>query len=69
MQAHGRCGGISGDVKYRDAMLAKGETDSREFPALGGGKYHATTQARPGLDRNSIFSTENKDDRADDLNG
>jgi rhamnogalacturonyl hydrolase YesR len=36
--------GISGDAKYRDAMLAKGETNHWEIPAYKGRKYHADDQ-------------------------
>jgi unsaturated rhamnogalacturonyl hydrolase len=35
--------GISGDAKYRDAMLAKGETNGWQLPAKGR-KYHADDQ-------------------------
>jgi rhamnogalacturonyl hydrolase YesR len=33
--------GISGDVKYREAMLARGETNHWELPKYGGRIYHA----------------------------
>jgi rhamnogalacturonyl hydrolase YesR len=36
--------GISGDPKYRDAMLAKGETNAWVLPQYGGRKYHADDQ-------------------------
>jgi rhamnogalacturonyl hydrolase YesR len=36
--------GISGDAKYRDAMLAKGETNGWQLPQFGGRKYHADDQ-------------------------
>ena len=36
--------GISGDPKYRDAMLAKGETNGWELPSYQGRKYHADDQ-------------------------
>ncbi|HEY5345395.1 MAG TPA: glycoside hydrolase family 88 protein [Verrucomicrobiae bacterium] len=36
--------GISGDAKYRDAMLAKGETNHWELPVFRGRKYHADDQ-------------------------
>jgi unsaturated rhamnogalacturonyl hydrolase len=36
--------GISGDPKYRDAMLAKGETNNWTLPQYGGRKYHADDQ-------------------------
>ena len=36
--------GISGDPKYRDAMLAKGETNGWELPQYPGRKYHADDQ-------------------------
>ncbi len=36
--------GISGDAKYRNAMFAKGETNSWELPVFGGRKYHADDQ-------------------------
>ena len=36
--------GISGDAKYRDAMLAKGETNRWELPKHGGRLYHADDQ-------------------------
>jgi rhamnogalacturonyl hydrolase YesR len=36
--------GISGDAKYRDAMLAKGETNGWQLPQYGGRKYHADDQ-------------------------
>ena len=36
--------GISGDAKYRDAMLAKGETNRWELPAHQGRQYHADDQ-------------------------
>ena len=36
--------GISGDAKYRDAMLAKGETNGWQLPAYRGRKYHADDQ-------------------------
>ncbi len=37
--------GISGDPKYRDAMLAKGETNGWILPQYQGRKYHADDQA------------------------
>jgi rhamnogalacturonyl hydrolase YesR len=36
--------GISGDPKYRDAMLAKGETNGWQLPQFGERKYHADDQ-------------------------
>ncbi len=36
--------GISGDPKYRDAMLAKGETNAWVLPQYQGRKYHADDQ-------------------------
>jgi unsaturated rhamnogalacturonyl hydrolase len=36
--------GISGDPKYRDAMLAKGETNGWVLPQYRGRKYHADDQ-------------------------
>jgi rhamnogalacturonyl hydrolase YesR len=36
--------GISGDPKYRDAMLAKGETNGWVLPQYQGRKYHADDQ-------------------------
>ncbi len=36
--------GISGDPKYRDAMLAKGETNAWALPQYQGRKYHADDQ-------------------------
>jgi rhamnogalacturonyl hydrolase YesR len=36
--------GISGDPKYRDAMLAKGETNGWALPQYNGRKYHADDQ-------------------------
>jgi len=36
--------GISGDPKYRDAMLAKGETNAWTLPQYNGRKYHADDQ-------------------------
>jgi unsaturated rhamnogalacturonyl hydrolase len=36
--------GISGDPKYRDAMLAKGEKDGWQLPEYRGRKYHADDQ-------------------------
>ncbi len=36
--------GISGDVKYRNAMLAKGETNAWTLKQYKGGKYHADDQ-------------------------
>jgi unsaturated rhamnogalacturonyl hydrolase len=36
--------GISGDPKYHDAMLAKGETNGWVLPQYGGRKYHADDQ-------------------------
>jgi len=36
--------GISGDAKYRDAMLAKGETNAWVLPQYQGRKYHADDQ-------------------------
>ena len=36
--------GISGDAKYRDAMLAKGETNGWELPQPKGRLYHADDQ-------------------------
>jgi rhamnogalacturonyl hydrolase YesR len=36
--------GISGDPKYRDAMLAKGETNGWTLPQYQGRKYHADDQ-------------------------
>jgi len=36
--------GISGDPKYRDAMLAKAETNAWTLPQYGGRKYHADDQ-------------------------
>ena len=36
--------GISGDPKYRDAMLAKGETNAWLLPQYQGRKYHADDQ-------------------------
>ena len=36
--------GISGDAKYRDAMLALGETNHWELPVFHGRKYHADDQ-------------------------
>ena len=36
--------GISGDAKYRDAMLAKAETNRWELPMYKGRKYHADDQ-------------------------
>jgi unsaturated rhamnogalacturonyl hydrolase len=36
--------GISGDPKYRDAMLAKGETNGWQLPEYQGRKYHADDQ-------------------------
>jgi rhamnogalacturonyl hydrolase YesR len=36
--------GISGDPKYRDAMLAKGETNAWTLPQYQGRKYHADDQ-------------------------
>lgn len=36
--------GISGDPKYRDAMLAKGETNDWTLPSYQGRKYHADDQ-------------------------
>jgi rhamnogalacturonyl hydrolase YesR len=35
---------ISGDPKYRDAMLAKGETNSWQLPQFGSRQYHADDQ-------------------------
>lgn len=36
--------GISGDPKYRDAMLAKGEANGWQLPEYHGRKYHADDQ-------------------------
>ncbi|MGB7746456.1 MAG: glycoside hydrolase family 88 protein [Verrucomicrobiia bacterium] len=36
--------GISGDAKYRDAMLAVGETNGWQLPEYNGRKYHADDQ-------------------------
>jgi rhamnogalacturonyl hydrolase YesR len=36
--------GISGDPKYRDALLAKGETNNWELPVYQGRRYHADDQ-------------------------
>ena len=36
--------GISGDAKYRDAMLAKGETNGWRLPQFGKRQYHADDQ-------------------------
>ena len=36
--------GISGDAKYRDAMLAKSETNGWQLPEYMGRKYHADDQ-------------------------
>jgi len=36
--------GISGDAKYRDAMLALGETNHWELPVFHGRRYHADDQ-------------------------
>src|SRR5471030_3057122 len=36
--------GISGDPKYRDAMLAKGETNAWQLAEYQGRKYHADDQ-------------------------
>src|SRR5215469_398162 len=36
--------GISGDPKYRDAMLAKGNTNDWKLPEYQGRKYHADDQ-------------------------
>ena len=36
--------GISGDPKYRDAMLAKGETNGWQLDQYRGRKYHADDQ-------------------------
>jgi rhamnogalacturonyl hydrolase YesR len=36
--------GISGDPKYRDAMLAKGESNGWQLPEYRGRKYHADDQ-------------------------
>lgn len=36
--------GISGDPKYRDAMLAKGGTNGWQLPSYQGRKYHADDQ-------------------------
>ena len=36
--------GISGDPKYRDSMLAKGETNLWQLPEYQGRKYHADDQ-------------------------
>jgi len=36
--------GISGDPKYRDAMLAKGESNDWQLPEYQGRKYHADDQ-------------------------
>jgi len=36
--------GVSSDPKYREAMLAKGETNGWELPAYQGRKYHADDQ-------------------------
>jgi unsaturated rhamnogalacturonyl hydrolase len=36
--------GISGDAKYREAMLAKGEANHWELPAHQGRQYHADDQ-------------------------
>jgi len=36
--------GISGDSKYRDAMLAKGEANDWQLPEYRGRKYHADDQ-------------------------
>ncbi len=36
--------GVSGDSKYREAMLAKGETNGWQLPAYQGRKYHADDQ-------------------------
>ena len=36
--------GVSGDPKYRDAMLAKGETNDWQLPSYQGRKYHADDQ-------------------------
>jgi rhamnogalacturonyl hydrolase YesR len=36
--------GISGDAKYRDAMLAVGETNGWQLPEYKGRKYHADDQ-------------------------
>ena len=37
--------GISGDAKYRDAMLAKGETNGWQLAEFQGRKFHADDQA------------------------
>ncbi len=36
--------GVSGDPKYRDAMLAEGETNGWQLPSYQGRKYHADDQ-------------------------
>jgi unsaturated rhamnogalacturonyl hydrolase len=53
--------GISSDPKYRDAMLAKGETNDWQLPQYRGRKYHADDQCIGQVWTELYFTYRQKD--------